>query len=345
MKRITFCLFFVLLSLAAIAQPVTRFRVTQLFPPTDTTTQYFIQAGNYADTVKWVPVDSISSGGTNIYNADGTLSSERSVDLDTYALTYDVSGADLDSFVVRFVARDDIVSGWYTGDNPGRINLVADKYLTTELTSILNYDGVEEIVIGNFNDSLEIQGDRVFINPLNLDTDNSVTHVLALDANDQLVVTDGSGTAAADGPTEGYALAETATADLQNVGTTWEALEAQTSPTNSTDWSFSAGTDLFTYSGTDAAKYLISFSVCAKFSSSTFREIRFTVQENGTDGNAKAVMISGADSGVTDCASGFDIVTANNSDTFGLGMILDTGSATNVTIESSQLAITKLVGQ
>ena len=68
------------------------------------------------------------------------------------------------------------------------------------------------------------------------------------------------------------------------------------------------------------------------------------MQENGTDTDAKA-LTSVSDTGQTMCVSGFDVVTADNTDTFGLGMVLPSGSATNVTIESSQLAITKLVGQ
>lgn len=52
-------------TLIAIAQgPVTRVRLITLQNPPDTTTKYFIQAGGGRDTIKYVPIDSIPTGGS-----------------------------------------------------------------------------------------------------------------------------------------------------------------------------------------------------------------------------------------------------------------------------------------
>lgn len=146
-------------------------------------------------------------------------------------------------------------------------------------------------------------------------------------------------------PTEGYAVVETAATDLQTIANTWEALEAQTSAGLSSGWSFSTSTDLLTYSGS-TAKYLVNFSACFRTSAATLYDYTFTVRENGVDGNARAVQrTSGADADPTYCVSGFDVVTANSGDTFGLGFISSSAASSNAYIESSQLVMTKLVGQ
>lgn len=348
MKALITISFFFLAGLA-LAQPVTRIRLITLQNPPDTTTQYFIQAGGGRDTIKYVPVDSIGGGGENIYTSDGTLTSARTLTMNNETLTIDMdTGVTIgDTIAIRIIAPDGEVNGWYISDADGPVALIVNAMYSTDIHKLISHTigSTHVIEVGNTSDTLKISADKLFLNELNMATDNTVTQILGYKSStDEIVFTDGSGTGAAG--SEGYAVVETAAEDLQTISSAaWEALEAQTSSGLSSGWSFSTTTDLLTYSGS-TAKYLVNFSACFTDGAATLRDYTFTVRENGTDGNARALQrTSGVDADVAYCVSGMDVVTANSGDTFGLGFISNSASTSNIRIHSSQLVMTKLVGQ
>lgn len=372
MKRVTLISVLLWVALVATGQPITRVRLITLQAPPDTTTQYFIQAGGGRDTIKYVPIDSLGVGG----DGNGIISALPAGNVSINAASNDFIISSMDSLSLEAISGMQLKSSdiWLSQSGPSTTTFHASPFTNFNGTGYFNIN-MGFIGLNTPNDSIRISvddfNDRVLINQefrvdkygITRFANIASSFTAGLDGTDEGAIVynstdnvpmfwDGSAwNNMADAasvpatPTEGYAVVETASADLQSITTTWEALEAQTSAGLSSGWSFSTGTDLLTYSGS-TAKYLVSFSACFTQPTATQYTYTFTVRENGSDGNAKAVAVtSGADSDPSHCVSGFDVVTANSGDTFGLGFLHNGGSSVNATIQSSQLVMTKLVGQ
>ena len=187
------------------------------------------------------PLQTVDLSGVaeNIYNTDGTLPENRVVDTDDYELevtTGPTASGTRRGLVLRSGYQEELATH-------------------IPLTIVAGIGATDSIWFSTFDTNVL----------LNSSTGKGIRYAsdYTFD-NDQMIVSKkyvDDAISGAPSETEGYAVAETNSSDLQNIGTTWEALEAQTSAGVSSDWSFSTGTDLFTYSGS-TAKYLISFSAC-----------------------------------------------------------------------------------
>ena len=243
---------------------------------------------------------------------------------------------------MRIIAPDGAVYGWYVADGLNDVSFVNDAILSHDFHNVIAHTrdaGDYQVTVGNsFWDTLNIAGKRIFFDYGTIDTDNTVTAVLALDSNDELVFTDASGTGAS--WTSGYAEAAYNGSTTQSIANTFTVLNPMTGGDLATGWAWSTVNDRFTYTG-DTEKYLIQFSFTAHCSTNTYDELTVSIRENSTETTARG-QIECIDTGVSQSTSGVAIITANSGDTFDLGAYWTTSSSSNISIKHLNFIATKL---
>jgi len=279
------------------------------------------------------------SDDTNIANTDLVFDGARSVDQNGYPLTFDLSSHPDDSMAVRWIAPNGDVNGWYISDAESPASFITNRILSTDFHSMMSYNSIDKVEFGNTLDTFQITADKLFLNGLNIGTDNSVTAVLGYKASTkEIVYTDASGTGA--GWAAGYGEAHYNGSTTQSIANTFTVLNPMTAGDATGGWSWNTGTDQFTYTG-DTEKYLIQFSFSAHCSTNTFDELTVSVRENSTETTARG-QVECSNSGVTQSTSGSAIITANNGDTFDLGAYWTTSSSSNISIKHLNFIATKL---
>lgn len=134
-----------------------------------------------------------SDTNTNIANANLTADSSRTLDLASFPLTLDFSSHPSDSAALRLLGPDGNTYGWLTTDGTGGLYMKVNRVVSTTNETIFSNNGQDKTEIGGVGDSLFFRGDRIFFNPVNLDTDTTITTALTLNANDELVLTNAGG--------------------------------------------------------------------------------------------------------------------------------------------------------
>jgi len=141
-------------------------------------------------------------------------------------------------------------------------------------------------------------------------------------------------------PSAGYA--EMTVTSSQSLSTTFTKFNTTVTGDVSAGWTFSAGTDDLSYSGS-TAKYLLQFSASADLPTQSFNELTIVVRQEGTETTAKAKASAG-NTGVQMGFSGSAIVTVASGDSFDIGGYLQSGTG-NIDLDYCQVVLTKLVGQ
>ncbi len=311
-------------SLAACSQPVTRVRLIALQNPPDTTLQYFIQGGGGRDTIKWVPIDSLTSlvSVENIYNTSDTLTSDRVLGTGTHTLTMSSDSVASNQTILVLQSGYDSEVYHYpliiaSGPNGGP---------RTDSLYFATFDGDIDVISAS-KEGITYGGVYTYWYQ-----NNSLVHKAYVDS---LV----SGVSEWE---SGYAEAYyNGGGSTQSIANTFTVLTPMSGGDLATGWSWSTSNDRFTYSGSSADRYLVQFSLAAHCSTTTFDEITVSVRENSTETTAVG-QIECDDTGVTESTSGSAIVTANNGDTFDLGAKWTTAASSNISIKYLTLTMIKL---
>lgn len=106
---------------------------------------------------------------------DQTLTGERLIDLDTFGMSIDASGARPDSWLWSWTDRQPLTQGWYVNDGPdGSISWMVERITAPPgaggdpVAGVLISRGQgDRVDVGNLGDSLYLTGEKVFINPFN----------------------------------------------------------------------------------------------------------------------------------------------------------------------------------
>lgn len=131
----------------------------------------------------------LASAARNVANANLTADASYTTDWQNHSITFDFSGAPLDSMVYRFPSPDGKLQGLYVSDGEGNMSFIVNKIQSTDFDNMLDHNNAGIITLGNINDSTIIQGDMIFIESPNMPQNDTLQNAYTKGAGNKVSIT------------------------------------------------------------------------------------------------------------------------------------------------------------
>lgn len=125
----------------------------------------------------------------NVANANLTADESYTTDWQDHSITFDFSGAPLDSMVYRFPSPDGKLQGLYVSDGEGNMSFIVNKIQSTDFDNMLDHNNAGIITLGNVNDSTIIHGDMIFIESPNMPQNDTLQNAYTKGAGNKVSLT------------------------------------------------------------------------------------------------------------------------------------------------------------
>lgn len=132
------------------------------------------------DSIAAIPAD------LNVAEDDLVANGSHTTDWLTHSLTFDYTGAGLDTIVFRWPSPDGEVQGLYISDGAQEMALLMNDVRGTDFANIINYNLADEIVFGNRQDTVVTQADKWFADIQNLVRADTVRSVMVIDSDTEI---------------------------------------------------------------------------------------------------------------------------------------------------------------
>lgn len=134
-------------------------------------------------------LNAIASASENVANANLEADESYTTDWQNHSITFDFSGAPLDSMVYRFPSPDGKLQGLYVSDGEGNMSFIVNKIQSTDFDNMLDHNNAGIITLGNVNDSTIIQGDMIFIESPNMPQNDTLQNAYTKGAGNKVSIT------------------------------------------------------------------------------------------------------------------------------------------------------------